>query len=117
MTFDWSSSTLGNDGSSVQWAAFYSDCEHEVREVTAGHRVTLTYNLYCAPGVGDLAEHCAVMNVNSLPLYNRIDTALQDPDFMPFGKKKALVVDFYNAGLTRRSRRIAGHILPACLRP
>ncbi|KAF9474005.1 hypothetical protein BDN70DRAFT_866847 [Pholiota conissans] len=28
------------------FAAFFSDVEHEVTEVTSGHRVTLTYNLY-----------------------------------------------------------------------
>ncbi|KAL6064904.1 Fe2OG dioxygenase domain-containing protein [Balamuthia mandrillaris] len=31
---------------SVKWAAFYADCEHEILPVTAGHRITLTYNLY-----------------------------------------------------------------------
>jgi hypothetical protein len=30
---------------SLQWAAFYSDTEHEVMPVTEGYRVTLTYNL------------------------------------------------------------------------
>lgn len=29
----------------VRWCAFYSDCRHEVLEVTSGHRVTLTYLL------------------------------------------------------------------------
>ena len=36
VTFDWSSSTA------TQWAAFYSDVEHEVLPVTSGHRITLT---------------------------------------------------------------------------
>lgn len=42
VTYDWGPASA----SAVQWAAFFSDCEHEVCEVTAGHRVTLTYNLY-----------------------------------------------------------------------
>lgn len=29
----------------IQWAAFYSDCEHEVLPVESGARVTLTYSL------------------------------------------------------------------------
>lgn len=29
----------------VQWCAFYADCNHEVQEVTAGVRVTITYLL------------------------------------------------------------------------
>lgn len=40
--FDWAKKS---GESSIQWAAFYSDCEHEVFEVKSGHRVTLTYNL------------------------------------------------------------------------
>ncbi|KAJ5593578.1 hypothetical protein N7537_010482 [Penicillium hordei] len=32
--------------SHIQWAAFYSDEEHEVGKVTKGQHVTLTYNLY-----------------------------------------------------------------------
>ncbi len=31
---------------SIAYVAFFSDVEHEVLPVTAGHRVTLTYNLY-----------------------------------------------------------------------
>lgn len=30
----------------IQWAAFYSDEEHEISEVTKGERITLTFNLY-----------------------------------------------------------------------
>ncbi len=31
--------------SEVQYAAFYADCEHEVRPIRSGHRVCLIYNL------------------------------------------------------------------------
>ncbi len=31
---------------SIQWVAFYSDCDHEVEKVTSGTRITLTFNLY-----------------------------------------------------------------------
>ncbi len=31
---------------SIQWIAFYSDCDHEVQKVTSGMRITLTFNLY-----------------------------------------------------------------------
>jgi len=33
----------------VQWAAFLGDCPHEVKPVTAGHRVTLTYLIMHRP--------------------------------------------------------------------
>ncbi|KAI9774057.1 MAG: hypothetical protein M1840_005150 [Geoglossum simile] len=36
---DWSNT----EASEISWAAFYSDCEHEVLEVKTGHRITLTY--------------------------------------------------------------------------
>lgn len=31
---------------SPQWAAFFTDCEHEVKPVTSGHRVAIQYHLY-----------------------------------------------------------------------
>ncbi len=36
----------------TQFAAFYADCEHEVRPVTRGFRVSLIYNLTLARGKG-----------------------------------------------------------------
>ena len=30
---------------SISFAAFYADCEHEIRPITSGHRVTLVFNL------------------------------------------------------------------------
>jgi hypothetical protein len=36
--------------SELKFAAFYADCEHEVRPVTDGHRVCLIYNLMQLPG-------------------------------------------------------------------
>lgn len=82
-TFDW-----GKDApnSAIQWAAFYSDCEHEVLQVTEGHRITLTYNLYHTPGVGDLAGPHTPMDVTSLPLFRYVEEALQTPAFMPNGE-------------------------------
>jgi hypothetical protein len=70
----------------LQWAAFYSDCEHEVKEVTEGHRVTLTYNLYHTPGAGELAGTKTAMNVETLPLFQYAKGALKTPTFMPNGE-------------------------------
>ncbi|TPX67397.1 hypothetical protein SpCBS45565_g03829 [Spizellomyces sp. 'palustris'] len=36
----------------IQWFAFYSDCTHEVEQVTSGNRISLTYNLYEGDCVG-----------------------------------------------------------------
>ena len=35
----------GADFAELGFAAFYADCEHELRPVTAGHRICLVYNL------------------------------------------------------------------------
>jgi hypothetical protein len=86
VTFDWGA--VGSDDKInkwVQWAAFYSDCEHEVLEVTDGHRITLTYNLFYALGVGDLAGNSPAMGVNFLPLYKKVKEALEEPSFMEKG--------------------------------
>ncbi|KAF2795417.1 hypothetical protein K505DRAFT_382401 [Melanomma pulvis-pyrius CBS 109.77] len=86
VTFDWGASGSGEKvNTSAQWAAFYSDCEHEVLEVTEGHRITLTYNLYYTLGVGDLAGNSPAMDVKSLPLYKKIYEALADAEFMADG--------------------------------
>lgn len=46
--FDWSLQALPNEPV-VQWAAFYSDCEHEVHEVNSGVRITAVYSLIAIP--------------------------------------------------------------------
>lgn len=76
--FAWAS----QDPKTIQWAAFYGDCEHEVLEVIAGHRVTLTYNLYYTP-VGNLA--LPMSDPTKLPLYDTVAQILREPSFMPKG--------------------------------
>lgn len=76
----------GNKGSKkedvLHWAAFYGDCEHEVLEVTKGHRVTLTYNLYyTSTGVAR-----PIADPHTLPLYNVIGDMLKEDKFMKKGK-------------------------------
>ena len=87
MVFDWSSL----DPRSITWAAFFSDCEHEVLEVTSGHRVTLTYNLFISSspsGVisGALGKQPSMISdPTTSPLYNKIKTILEDSTFMEKG--------------------------------
>ncbi|KAF4548884.1 Hypothetical protein D9617_24g015970 [Elsinoe fawcettii] len=70
-TFDWAE----NSGNAIQWAAFYSDCEHEVEEVTSGHRVTLTYNLYDEHHPGE--EKSSLMQIERLSLLDPIQEAVR----------------------------------------
>jgi hypothetical protein len=86
MTFDWGNNPKETAKPAVQWAAFYSDCEHEVLEVTDGYRITLTYNLYYTPGVGTLAGHSDLVNMQSLPLFQYVRAALNEHSFMPDGR-------------------------------
>lgn len=80
-TFDWA-----GPAKDIQWAAFYNDCEHEVLEVTSGHRITLTYNLNVRRGLSELAGHISSINFHQLPFYQEVKAALSDPFFMPEGQ-------------------------------
>jgi len=111
ITYDWSTSAVG-ETDAVHWAAFYSDCEHEVREVSQGHRVTLTYNLYYAPGVGDLAHFAPAMKATALPLYRNVERVLADATFMPGGGVLGVCCLHGYA----HSSRSAGKALPAVLK-
>ncbi|KAL8838676.1 MAG: hypothetical protein Q9176_004916 [Flavoplaca citrina] len=62
--FDWASLK----SNSIQWAAFYGDCEHEVLEVTG--------NGTFAPSLSDPTK---------LPLYDTVAQLLREPNFMRKG--------------------------------
>ncbi|KAI1270956.1 hypothetical protein F5Y07DRAFT_384517 [Xylaria sp. FL0933] len=70
IVFDWSTTNDSTEKEpAIQWAAFYSDCRHEVLEVTSGHRITLTYNLYATYGGGAITGLNTVIDMTQLPLY------------------------------------------------
>ena len=79
MCYNWSS----QNPKKIKWAAFFSDCEHEVGELTSGHRVTLTYNLYTASA--SLPKPMKSIEVESLPLYWEVKAALQNKQFLTEG--------------------------------
>lgn len=83
MTFDWSMPETVRP--EIQWAAFYSDCEHEVLEVTSGHRITLTYNLYASSSTGSPRVGNGLMDPTQLPLYNILHSLFLQESFMPDG--------------------------------
>ena len=72
----------------VHWAAFYSDCTHEVHPVQCGHRLTLTYNLYTTPlPSGQIAgAPYSPLSAQQLPIYKTLEAALARPDFYPEGR-------------------------------
>lgn len=71
LVFDWSTIDT-TQPAEIKWAAFYSDCQHEVHEVTAGHRITLTYNLFLTRGNGHLAGASSALDWTQLPLYKQL---------------------------------------------
>jgi hypothetical protein len=81
--FDWASKS----SSSIQWAAFFSDCEHEVLEVTEGHRLTLTYNLYWFNGGPSMmANELDALNPTFLPFFEALEDLYRCPEFLPKGE-------------------------------
>lgn len=73
--FNWDS----NSGDTIQWAAFYSDCEHEIKTVTGGQRITLTYNLFITEPVAQSIATSQLMDARTLPLYRFLRDALSGP--------------------------------------
>ena len=90
MRFNWN-----DQEAEIRWAAFYSDCEHEVKEVTAGHRVTLTYNLYAHEQVGGILRHPSPVDTDSFALYRCAKEALANSDFLPTGESVPVLIIHY----------------------
>ena len=76
--YDWGATT--HDSQQIQWAAFYSDCTHEILPVTEGARVTLTYGLY----VDDMTarDH---LGETTTKFSDSLAEALKRPDFQEQG--------------------------------
>ncbi|KAJ5251858.1 hypothetical protein N7489_002268 [Penicillium chrysogenum] len=79
--FDWSHQSA----SAIQWAAFYSDCEHEIKTITEGERITLTYNLYVTEPVGGSIPPSLIVDPKSMSLYSFLEELLVEPGFMTDG--------------------------------
>ncbi|KAB8251585.1 hypothetical protein BDV35DRAFT_388152 [Aspergillus flavus] len=70
-------------GSLLEGTKVESDCEHEIKTVTEGDRITLTYNLYVSDG-SDSVLH-SIMDPKSLPLYGWVKDLLMKPGFLDDG--------------------------------
>lgn len=75
-----------HNNSAIHWAAFYSDCEHEVLPVTSGHRITLTYQLYVSEYVGGIINaRFPTADPTLYPLFQSVKAMLESPAFMKNG--------------------------------
>jgi hypothetical protein len=80
--FDWSPKS----DSTIQWAAFYSDCEHEIKKTSKGDRITLIiYNLSITEPAGGTLLSNAIVDSKTLPLYGHIKQLIEQPGFMKQG--------------------------------
>ena len=77
--YDWSS-TASDTSSTLHWAAFFSDVEHEVLPVSEGYRVTLTYNLSYQSKASD-----STFDVKTCSFYKLLQATLSNPVFMRDG--------------------------------
>jgi len=81
--------------SSISYAAFYGDVEHEVTEVKSGYRLTLTYNLYFGGSLDSQAIVSTPTSISaalytSLPpnagsFQDNLSELLSDDTFLPMG--------------------------------
>ncbi|EIW52432.1 uncharacterized protein TRAVEDRAFT_96799, partial [Trametes versicolor FP-101664 SS1] len=73
----------------VAYVAVYSDVEHEVTQITSGHRVTITYNLYYTdepqPGLAASVEVIQPRGASGHRLKKTLASLLQDASFLPNG--------------------------------
>ncbi|KAF5672554.1 hypothetical protein FHETE_3688 [Fusarium heterosporum] len=82
IVFDWAPRSTDT----VQWAAFFSDCEHEVLQVTEGHRLTLTYNLFWTSyGPASMSDHLQALDQESLPFFAALEKLLANKEFLQKG--------------------------------
>lgn len=96
----------------INWAAFYSDCVHEVKEVTSGHRVTLTYNLYVSRGTGMLAGNAPSLTQSQLPLYKSFKETMGIAAF----RRRGALLGFYLAHAYPHTHKTLHKNLPAALK-
>ncbi|KAE8370706.1 hypothetical protein BDV27DRAFT_119359 [Aspergillus caelatus] len=80
--FDWAPKSA----TAIQWAAFYSDCSHEIKTVTEGERLILTYNLYVTePERASTVIPNSSVELWTLPIYGQLDALFRNPQFFPNG--------------------------------
>jgi hypothetical protein len=101
------------DNLSIQWASFYSDCEHEVLPVISDHRITLTYQLYVSEHLGGIVHpKFPTADPKLYPLFQSISSMLSSPAFM----KNGGILGFHCAHQYAHTDRTANQRLPHALK-
>ena len=117
----------GGEPSEVAWAAFYADCEHEIRPVLDGHRIVLVYSLVLSSGAGKLSApdfgaetERVISELSALRSESRGDGRivwLLDHDYSEAGLSFDLLknVDAAVAGVLLEASEAAGYSLYAAI--
>ncbi|KAE8336747.1 hypothetical protein BDV24DRAFT_154892 [Aspergillus arachidicola] len=107
--FDWAPKSA----TAIQWAAFYSDCSHEIKTVTEGDRLTLTYNFYVTkPEHASKVIPSSLVEPWTLPIYGQLDALFRNPQFLPNGG----VLGIYCAHAYAHTSKVANTNLPLTLK-
>jgi len=97
---------FGGPGSAfaTQFAAFYADCEHEIRPVTQGHRLALVYNLTLAKAKRNVTAPTIKPQIDAITRILRqwAERAAADPEDDSWPLKLAVILGhgYTKAGLT-----------------
>ncbi|KAJ3503549.1 hypothetical protein NLJ89_g8381 [Agrocybe chaxingu] len=83
-TFDSAKAVNEEPTPHAAFVAFFSDVEHEVCEVTSGHRVTLTYNLYFTQSP-TMARVTLSEDNAEIDLKAAVSALIRDPQLLPDG--------------------------------
>ncbi|KAG8978868.1 hypothetical protein FRB90_008286, partial [Tulasnella sp. 427] len=98
VTIDWSgtSSSLSDQSSlKLPWIFFYSDVEHEILPVTSGHRLTIAYDIFATDTVRyRVPGNPEKVNTQLLDLYNVLNAALKDGEFLVNGGRLAFALTY-----------------------
>lgn len=107
-TSDWSSTSP-----SIRWVAFHNQAALSIQPVTAGHLITLTYNLFISSPIRlPLHPTLPFADPTLYPLYTTIKTMLTDPSFLPEGG----TLGFFCTNNYGHTRRNADKMFPYCLK-
>ncbi|KAJ3128733.1 hypothetical protein HK098_003726 [Nowakowskiella sp. JEL0407] len=77
------------DRCELTWAAFYSDCEHEILPVKSGLRITLTFNLYWSESKIPLD-----LDITKYPIYHMLKQIKENSFFVNSGYNLAFGLQY-----------------------
>ncbi|KAG8943208.1 hypothetical protein FRC04_003171 [Tulasnella sp. 424] len=95
-SIDWSTDgRRGLSKTNLPWVFFYADTEHEILPVTAGHRITIAYDIYKTNAIQAFipSQLNANLDVSSKQIFQDLKAeVLENKDFRPNGGSDQILV-------------------------